>query len=178
MLLWFILVLFCITILWVIGFVVVSSLLTCFQDPFVSTPDKALERLLKILPVHLRGKKTFYELGAGRGKVSLAMARRFPRLKVFAVEKSKFLCRLIELGARHQALKNLRVLHRDLFQVSLKKADILYLYLSPRSFKRLTPRFNQLKKGALIITLDFPLPGRKAFKKLPVSSHRLFLYRG
>ncbi len=174
----FILVIYLTLVLGVMSFVVYSAYLTHFQDPLVSTPDAVIEKLLGILPPHLRGRKTFYELGAGQGKVALAVARKFPRLRVVAVEKSKFLVWLMQLSASRQALNNLRVLRRDLFKIPLKKADIIYLYLTPRSLKKLSPSLRRLRQSALILSLDFPLPEKRILRRLSIGSHRLFLHRG
>jgi hypothetical protein len=48
---------------------------------------------------------------------------------------------------------------KDLFDVELKEATVVTLYLSPRYNRRLIPRFRQMPSGSRIVSHQFSIHG-------------------
>ncbi len=48
---------------------------------------------------------------------------------------------------------------QDLFQVDLRQATVVTLYLSPTYNRRLIPQLRQLPSGARIVSHQFPIRG-------------------
>lgn len=71
----------------------------------------------------------------------------------------------------------------DFFKTNLHDASVVTLYLLTHVNGYLGPRLaSQLKKGSRVVALDYPVPGWRQEKELPVKSegnvdYNLFLYR-
>ena len=125
---------------------------------------------------------TVYDLGSGNGQIVIAAAQRFGA-RAIGIEIDDDLVALssarIEegrLGSRAQ------ILHGDFVQADLRPATIVTLYQLPSVNELLRPKFEaQLRPGARVVSLDFPIPGWSAARVetalLPDGSqHAVFLY--
>lgn len=143
--------------------------------PFKASEQLVINRLKEYLQQY--PSQTFLELGSGSGRVSLALAKRFP-IKITAIEKNKFLFYLAKFkqffaGKLHGHITWLNI---NLFKHNLNNYDIIYLYLSPAVNKKIAAKLaKQLSKNARVITFKFKF-NHPQFKLVQTIGKHLPLY--
>jgi hypothetical protein len=103
--------------------------------------------------------RTVYELGCGWGTLAVALSRNN---SVRAFEKAfiPWLVSWIQQSVR--GAKKLSVERKDFFSENLSNADVVICYLYPAAMQRLELKFEkELKRGAVVLSNSFQLPGRK-----------------
>ncbi len=126
-----------------------------------------------------------YDLGSGNAAVLLAAWRQEPHARYIGIEKhffprtwARLKCWRTESGAR------IELRDADIFETDLRPATHVFCYLFPQPMQRLLPKFqNELRPGALVISLDFPLEAKEPERVIDLSSYRtrtsraLYVYR-
>lgn len=143
--------------------------------PWVPTRAADLSRINSLAA--LRAGQRVYELGAGNGRVSLYLARRYPGNTFVAVERAWPLALLSWFRSKIGGDKNVSVKWADLFKSPLHEADIVYVFGMPEPLKlRLKLKLEQeLRPGARLISYAFPLDGLKA-QVIDTASGRATIY--
>ncbi len=124
-----------------------------------------------------------YDLGSGDGRIPIMAAQEFG-CRAVGIELDGKLCRHALEKVREYGLDQ-RVSFRqeDFFKAQMRDATVVTLYLLPQVNGHLGPRMaSQLSQGARVVSLDYPVPGWKAEKEVPVKSegdveYTLYLYR-
>lgn len=148
--------------------------------PFVPTPLSVVEEMLKLAKVDEHDR--VYDLGSGDGRIVIMAAEKF-KAEAVGVEMDENLCkqsnaRIAELGLGKRA----KILHENMYKVSLRPATVVTLYLLTSVNERLRPIMERdLRPGARVVTHDFKVPGWEAKdSKIVISetgvSHTLYLY--
>jgi len=132
--------------------------------PFVPTRKEALDLLLKMLD--LREKDVFYDLGCGDGRVVIEVLKKFPVGKGVCVEVRRDLLEEAIKRAKAERVDDRFIpIHSDFFDVSLRDATVIYMYLLASVNEALKPKLlKELAPGTRVITLDFQIPGWKPVK--------------
>jgi len=144
--------------------------------PFVVSKDKLMEIIITEEPP--ADGKTFYDLGSGDGWVLFYLAKKYPKIQFIGYELNPVLYIFARLFRRRP---NLKFYRKNFFQVNLKDADYLYLYLYPELMEKLFPKLkNELKPGAVIFSNSFTF-GDQINPEKVFSSDRpletLYIYR-
>lgn len=129
--------------------------------PYVPTNMKVIRQLVK--EVELKEGSKVVELGSGDGRVLVELAKKF-KIKALGVEKNSLLRLMAKLRAKLTPFKKgeVKFIDGDLFTFDLKGYDVVYLYLLPWMIERLRGDLEKkLKKGALVISFDYPLKSDK-----------------
>ncbi|KKS98304.1 MAG: hypothetical protein UV73_C0002G0018 [Candidatus Gottesmanbacteria bacterium GW2011_GWA2_43_14] len=127
--------------------------------PFIPTKTDDIGRIAKL--AKFKKGDRFLELGAGSGRVMLALAKQYPEITVSGIEIHPLLYLLIKAKILVQGLSlradiGLGTLYRRDFSAS----DVIYCFLMPYPMKKLKQKFeNECKKGTRIISRAFPVPG-------------------
>lgn len=148
--------------------------------PFVPTPLTVVEEMLKLAKVDEHDR--VYDLGSGDGRIVIMAAQKF-KAEAVGVEMDDDLYkqsteRIAELGLSKRA----KILHENMYKVSLGRATVVTLYLLTSVNERLKPIMERdLRSGARIVTHDFKVPGwEEKDTKIVMSetgiSHTLYLY--
>ncbi|HZP01667.1 MAG TPA: class I SAM-dependent methyltransferase [Terriglobia bacterium] len=148
--------------------------------PFVPTPPEIVEKMLAMAQVDKLD--TVYDLGSGDGRIVIMAAQKFGA-KAVGVELDEDLFkksteRIAELGLQDRA----KILKMNFFDVDLRPATVLTLYLLTSVNERLRPKMErELRPGARVVSHDFQVTGWKAEKVESVNSengisHTLYLY--
>ncbi len=148
--------------------------------PFVPTPMDVAEKMLELAQVDSQDR--VYDLGSGDGRIVILAAQKFGAEAV-GVEIDPELykqssARIVELGLEKRA----KILHEDMFDVNLRHATVVTLYLLTVVNEHLRPVLErQLRPGARIVSHDFQVPSWKPEKAVEVTdqkgiSHKLYLY--
>jgi Ribosomal protein L11 methyltransferase (PrmA) len=126
--------------------------------PWVPMPVAQARQMLTLAGV--QPGEQVWDLGSGDGRLLIVAAREFGAQAVgVEIEPLRALLSqltLLVMGLHHRA----RIIRANIFEVDLGEAQVVTLYLLPKALTRLIPQLRQqLKPGARIVTLTYPLPG-------------------
>jgi protein-L-isoaspartate O-methyltransferase len=126
--------------------------------PFVPTPLDVAQKMLEVAKV--QPDDVVYDLGSGDGRIVILAAQKFGAHAV-GVELNSDLYeesseRIRKLGLQGRA----QILHENMFEVNVRHATVVTLYLLTAVNERLRPMLaSQLRSGARIVSHDFQVPG-------------------
>ena len=126
--------------------------------PFVPTPLDVAQKMLEVAKV--QPDDVVYDLGSGDGRIVILAAQKFGAHAV-GVEINSDLYeesseRIRKLGLQGRA----QILHENMFEVNVRHATVVTLYLLTAVNERLRPMLaSQLRSGARIVSHDFQVPG-------------------
>jgi SAM-dependent methyltransferase len=148
---------------------------------FYPTPLSVARDMLEFAEVG--PEDVVYDLGSGDGRIPILAAQEFG-CRAVGIEIDPKLCRysldrVAELGLADRVTFE----EIDLFKANLRPATVVTLYLLSCVNEHLQPRMaSHLRPGARVVVLDYPIPGWRPEKTLPVRSiaeveYTLYLYR-
>lgn len=141
---------------------IVLSWFTGKDAPYVATDKNKIQKILKLAGV--RKGKIFYELGSGDGRVTITAAKL--GAASFGIELSQLKVWLSQYNADRLNLKNAQFIRGDVFKYNYSSADIVYCYLLRPATDKMEKKLKQeLKKGAVVISLVFKFKSWTPFKK-------------
>lgn len=140
--------------------------------PLYPTPHHALIGLPAVVP--LAPGARVLDAGCGLGDGLLALRRAYPQARLEGIEYSLGLWLLARLRCPWAGLRR-----GDLWAQSWQGQDLVYLFQRPESMPRaLDKALAELRHGAWLVSLDFPLPGHKPHARLETGTrHTLWVYR-
>jgi len=126
--------------------------------PFVPTPLDVAQKMLELAKV--QADDVVYDLGSGDGRIVIMAAQKFGAHAVGVELNSdlfeKSTQRIRELGLQDRA----QILHENMFEVNVRHATVVTLYLLTRVNEHLRPMLErQLRSGARIVSHEFQVPG-------------------
>lgn len=146
----------------VLSFVFVMDSIIRGHD--IPTTKKAIETIDKIIREHKFKSGNFYDLGCGRGTLSLTIKRNNPRLYVYGVDFSTVRIFFANVKALLMGRK-INFLKKDILHLNLADADIVFTYLWYDVMPPLELKLRkELKKGAVVITNTSNFPNWKPVK--------------
>lgn len=126
----------------------------------------------------LAGSGIVYELGSGWGSLAVALSKKN---RVHAFENATIPWLVSLLQKRFHQANNLSIERTDFFTKDLSKADIVICYLYSGAMQKLGPKFEkELKKGTLVISNSFQIPGKKPDQVIEVNDwmrSKIYCYR-
>ena len=150
-------------------------------EPFVPIPEDVIPQMLSL--ASLKPNERLVDLGSGDGRIVIAAAKLF-RANAVGVDVRGALVKACRRRVREMGLSGrVKVLRRNFRDVSLRKADVLALYLSSYTLGLLTPKFTrELRRGSRVVTFDFPIFGWKSAREMSFTpkgwkkAHPIYLY--
>lgn len=150
--------------------------------PFVSSPQRAVEKMLEM--ADLKPGETLYDLGCGDGRILIAAAKRY-HVKTVGIEISERLAKTAEDNVKVSGLENdVKIIHGDFMKADLSDADVVTLYLMTAANEKLRPDLEKyLKKDARVVSYDYPIPGWTPVDQAETepsrygNRHTIYLYR-
>jgi len=149
--------------------------------PYYPTPESVVVRMLKF--AGLKPGEKLFDLGSGDGRIVVIAAQKFHadatgvELDAELVKQSSDRIRALGLD------KSARIIRGDLLRQDYSSADVLAVYLLPRSNERLRPLLEkELRNGTRIVAHDFVFRGWTPEREEYVEddgagrSHTLYLY--
>ena len=152
-----------------------------YVEPYIPTPEDIIPRMLTLASV--KPNETLFDLGSGDGRMVITAARDF-HAKVVGVEIRRRLVtecrrRVREMGLSHQVM----IRCSNFKEVSLRKADVLAMYLSDYTLNLLAPKFaKELRPGARIVNFHYQIPDWTPANRIEVTPagwkepHSIYLY--
>ncbi len=155
-----------------------------FIAPYVASPLPVVRQML--LLAELKPDETLYDLGCGDGRAVIMAARDFGA-KAVGVELREDLVKRTLSNVSELGLENtVKIFQSDIFDVNLKPADVIFLYLTTSANDKIRPKLEaELKKGTRIVSHDYEILGWKPIKtdnfcenpRLGYPSHTIYVYQ-
>lgn len=146
-------------------------------SPYVPTRGKEVEVILK--EADLKPHQTFFELGSGDARVARSAVKKY-KVKAIAVDINPLLNFYAKLFCRMQKIKNIEILRKNIFDVDLHSADVVYLFLMPKLIDKMLPKFkSELRKNSIVISHGFVIEKwkNKLYKKIDHRPFPTYYYR-
>jgi SAM-dependent methyltransferase len=124
--------------------------------PYVPTRPEVVDAMLTLGAVS--GRDVVYDLGCGDGRIVITAAKRFGA-RGLGVEIDRDLVAVAEANAQWEGVADrARFALQDLFDLDLRPATVVMLYLSVEINQRLRPRLlAQLRPGSRIVSNRFDM---------------------
>lgn len=150
----------------------VSSLVFTGGAPYIQVPDEVLDSIVRALNIGSGSK--VYDLGCGDGRVLRASYLNNPEAEYVGIDSALF--PVIEARLRIKKLKaesKIKVIKADIFKSDISDATHIFLYLYPNIINSLLPRLNkELKKGARVVSCDYPFDNKKPKEIIDLNRRR------
>jgi len=123
---------------------------------YVATPHEVVDRMLDVGKV--RTGDVVYDLGCGDGRMVIAAAKKLGTRGV-GIDLDPARIKEARANAKAQGVDNLVTFRvADLFDIDLREATVVMLYLLPEVNRRLKPKlFAELAPGARVVSHDFDM---------------------
>lgn len=158
-------------------YLIIDIIAHIIGGPYVPTKKKEIDTILK--NANLRKGQIFYELGSGDGRVVCTAAKRY-KVKGFGFEINPLLVLYAQIQARIKGINNVSFKQKNFFNLNLKKADVIFVFLMPKSLKKLKEKFNaECKNNVLIISHGFKIKswGKYLIKTIQHQPFPTYYYR-
>lgn len=145
--------------------------------PYVPTSDKILDEILK--EVNLKKGQYFFELGSGDGRVTRMAVKKY-LVRGVAIDINPTLAFYARVKAFFGNLKEVKFLTGNLFNLNLQKADVIFLFLLPKTLIKLKPKITkECRKGVIVIAHGFKIVGweEKLIKKQTRTMFSTYFYK-
>lgn len=147
------------------GAILIFALFAMWGDfkgaPYVPTSSKIIAEILE--GANLKKGQMFYELGSGDGRVT-RMAVKLYQVNGFGVDIHPMLVWYSRILSRWQGLKNISFKTGDLFKTDLREADVVFLFLLPKTLSMLQDKIlRECSKKTLIIAHGFTISGMEKY---------------
>lgn len=109
--------------------------------------------------------KTILDPGCGTGTLLISLAKKFPQHNFIGIEWGYIPYLITKLKGRK--LKNLTVIHNDMFKCSFKEADIIVCFLMQPLMERFGKKVKEdAKKDLIVFSNSFEIPNIKLSEKI------------
>ncbi len=139
--------------------------------PFYPTNKKTINTMLSELSKH--DVKNVAELGAGDGRVAVALAKK--GYEVSAIEFNPILILFIYLRKYLGGYKKLHVVRKNFLDVDYHEFDAAFIYLYPKVMDKLAKKlYKEMPNGSILISNTFAFHDKKPFKQ---GENKIIIYR-
>lgn len=126
---------------------------------YVPTPPEVVARMLEL--AELKEGDVLYDLGCGDGRIVIGAAKKYGAKGVGFDVDPKRIEQSRENAKKAGVEGKVSFRQQDIFEVDLKDADVVTLYLLPRLNVALMPQLRKLRPGARIISHAFDMRGAR-----------------
>jgi outer membrane protein assembly factor BamB len=147
---------------------------------YLPTPQDVVDKMLDLAVV---GKDDLLvDLGSGDGRIVITAAEAYG-CRAVGYEIDSDLVRESRDRAEAKGLVNLVTIHEEnMFTADLSHVDVVAVYFYPSVLEKMKPQFEQMKRGARIVSHFFEIPGVEPDRRLIAPSstsgeeHEILLY--
>jgi len=155
-----------------------SLLFSSFKgSPYVPTKNKESEFFLK--EAQLKKGQTFYDLGCGDGRIVRTAVKEY-KVKGTGFDINPVLIHYARLLTKFKKVNNITFVTKNIFDVDLRKIDVVYIFLMPKLIEKLCPKFKkEMKKNSILISHGFEVEGlkKKLYKKIDHKPFPTYFYK-
>lgn len=148
--------------------------------PYVPTSKKIIRKMIKL--ANIQSNEKIIDLGSGTGRIIFALGKVYSG-EIIGIEKSHYLYLLSKLKQYFVRKNNIKLIHGDFNNHSLKDVNVVMLFITPEGIKEIEKKLSEeLPQGARIISYMFPLENKEKFReeKIPLKGKKktnyLFVY--
>ncbi len=124
--------------------------------PYVPTPYEVVEEMLRMAKV--TADDVVYDLGCGDGRIVITAAQKYGARGVGVDIDPRRIQESQANAAKAGVTDRVRFIEGDLFQVDIREATVVTLYLLPDVNLRLRPKLlRELRPGARIVSHDYDM---------------------
>jgi SAM-dependent methyltransferase len=139
------------------------------EVPYVPTPEKVVEEMLRIADVNK--DDILYDLGCGDGRIVITAATKFGCTGIGIDIDPQRIKESKENAAEAGVEDKVEFLLMDLFEADIKKASVVTLYLLSRVNLRLRPTLlRDLKPGTRVVSHDFTMDDWEPEERLVIDA--------
>lgn len=145
--------------------------------PIAVVSRSRVKEIINIAEIKPQDK--FFELGAGTGRMMVAVAEK-TGVRFIGFELSPIFYFITLLNLKLHNIKNYNLYLRDFFTLNLKEANVVFCFLTPKTMEKLKRKFEkELIPETKIISFAFKIRGWipcaviKDNKELPVYFYKL-----
>jgi SAM-dependent methyltransferase len=125
--------------------------------PFITSPDAVVNKMVEM--ARISDGDLVYDLGCGDGRIVITAAvQRGCRGVGFDLDPKR-VAESIENARLHGVDHLVTIKEQDLFEVDLREAQVIMMYLLPWMIEKLTPKLEQCAPGTRIVSHDFRIEG-------------------
>lgn len=146
------------------------------QVPFFPTSEATIKKLLQHLPSDR--PFSFVDLGCGFGEPLFSLAKARPLGRFTGVDLSPL--SITFAWIRSLFSPNVTIRLSNIWTHNIASYDVVYAFLAPPPMTRLEEKASrEMKKGSLLISNSFEIPGKKALEVAvdDARQHTLYLYQ-
>ena len=122
--------------------------------PFAPSGRRAIEAVITAIP--LKPTDTAYELGSGDGRLAFALSKAYG-CSVVGFELAPLIFLWAQLMRLLKQNANVTFLMKDFLSADLKKANALYVYLTPNMLEKLAQKIETDKLHTTVISHSFAI---------------------
>jgi SAM-dependent methyltransferase len=124
---------------------------------YMPTPQDVVDRMLTLAAVSQ--DDLVYDLGCGDGRVLVTAAKNYGcRCRGYDIDPLRVRDSL-QNARKHSVEHLVQVEQRDIFELDLQDADVIFLYLLPELNVKLIPQLLRVKPGTRIVSHLFDMAG-------------------
>ncbi len=152
----------------------VSSLFSVFGGiNFVKTDPEIIRQIFK--EVNFKKGQIFIEPGSGNGSGLIVAAKEFGA-KAIGIEISPFLWLISYFKTLNNS--NIKIYFGNLNKLNLSKANLVYIYLTPKLVYEIYLKLKKTSKTSCILaSRGFAIKDINFFKILNIKNTKIYLYR-
>jgi len=136
-----------------------ACLVQAQQEPdvlYVPTPQQVVEKMLEV--ANINGDSVVYDLGCGDGRIVITAAKKFSARGLGIDIDPERIQESIANARKQGVADRVQFIKGDLFDLDLRPATAVMLYLLPQLNLRLRSRLiQQLKPGTPVVSHDFDM---------------------
>ena len=144
--------------------------------PYVPTPEEVVDEMLKV--ANVTKDDVVYDLGSGDGRIVITAVKKYGAKRGVGVDINPE--RIREANANAQAAgvtDRVKFVEQDLFEMDLKDATVVTLYLLPDVNLKLRPKLlRELKPGTRIVSHAFDMGDWTPEKTLTVDGRSVYFW--
>ena len=143
--------------------------------PYVPTPPEVVEAMLSM--ANVRRSDTVYDLGSGDGRLVVTAAQRFGARGLGVDIDPQRIKEAQSNAERAKVVDRVEFRQADLFDLDLKPATVLTMYLLPDVNLKLRPRIlEQLRPGSRVVSHNFTMGTWQPDAQQTLGEHRVYLW--
>ncbi len=143
--------------------------------PYLNTKHKTIYRIIS--EIDIQGNEIIYELGCGNAGFLQLISKKYPNTKLFGYEYSFLPWLIANIQLKIHGIKNLQILRKNIFQIDLSNANIIYCYLNPASMEKLKNKFNKkCQPNTQIISNKFQIQNWIPQKVISIKNEKIYFY--
>lgn len=175
-----ILLTFFLLILFILYIIKIYQIIWSYQPNrmfFAPTNDETIDLIIEIINKYSPDQKgkSFYELGAGDGRVISKISTHTQFSNYYAIEYETFEFLILKLKTIFdKSYKSLIIIQEDIFKIEYEVNSVMFIYMGKHITNKLYKE--NFLDGKIVISLTFPIEGASAIEKYETNNAHKLLY--